>query len=486
MGYQNSSAFTNKSVSITGLGNYNSEETPKVAAAMAAAFTAVVNDRLKYFREYEKMRGYYLVDALISNISEDALTPDITTNDILQLSSENPKIKSALEKFQTKFDIDSIVSDITPDLLENGEYPLKITIKKGEGITEISDTLNHADVLAFYDQGYPTKFLVKRDKNLELWEPTQLVHFIINRRKIRISRDSTIDNLNNNFSSDVVKSIPAYVRVGRPLFYGVLSKIKELQLLEALVPGLKLNAITQGSIATIDVPPSTDPKQAFEIAREYENLFNKKIALNQESGQLTATDILTVAGRTKVIPTFGNKGGLQNTDLRNNSDVSDITNSIRDIRDVICTSVGFPAELLFGGSSKSEMLKKYARYFRKVKNIQQSISTGLVQLALAHLNNLDEFKGSTIQPRDIQVQFLNELVNIDELEKLEYQDTLLSMLKNTIEFTQNLSESPELNDLVRSGGLKNFISRYVDFINYDSNNRSGDDDRPITFSDSSE
>ncbi|QIG71469.1 portal vertex protein of head [Rhizobium phage RHph_TM30] len=445
---------------------------PVVASAMASVFTSAVNSRDDYLKEFNQVKGYYLVDALLTNISEDALTPDISSGEILKVTSPNEKYNRELEKFQKMFDLDNIVNDITPDLLSYGEYPLRMTIQPGKGVTEITDDLNPSAILGFYRQGYPFKFLVKtknrsNQDSYELKDPHEIAHFILSGRKIRVPTFSEHEKQELS-KIEGLSQLPSHARIGKPILFGVLSKIKELQLLEKLIPAVKLSDITAGSIVGVEVPASTDPKEAFNIAREYENLFNKKIAVDPQSGMLTASDILTVAGRIKVVPTFAGKGGMQNIDVRNNSNVSDVMNTIRDTRDVICTSIGFPTELFFGGASKTETIKKYARYLRKIKAIQNSIASGVLQICLTHLKNCTATRDVTLA--DLEVQFLNETVNVDELEKLEYHDATVGMLRNTFTFLNDI-EDAGLNDIVDEDALKTFLQDKLNFLKYDGEHK---------------
>ena len=127
--------------------------------------------------------------------------------------------------------------------------------------------------------------------------------------------------------------------------------------------------------------------------------------------------------------------------------LADITN----LRETICTSSGYPYELLYGGAQKSEILKKYARYLKRVKSIQSSIAKGLIQVALTHLNNLE---GMTyVSPTQVVVTFKNENINIDELEKIEYQDAILSMIKNISTHFLDMAESPLIGKYVDTTAL---------------------------------
>jgi hypothetical protein len=445
---------------------------PHVASAMASVYTSSISTRDEYNKEFKRVESYYLVDSLIVNVSEDALTPDIVSGEILRLTSDNPTYQAELDRLQEIHDLDNIVNDIIYDLLSYGEYPLRMESAAGKGVIAIHDDVDFNTVIGFYKQGYPYKFMCKTPEGdtgrykIEIRSPHDFAHFILSGRKIRIKTWDSFNQIDKEKLPENFKSLPSHVRVGRPLLYGVLAKIKELQLLENLIPASKLSELAAGSIIGVEVPPSTDPKEAFNIARQYENLFNKKVAVDINSGMMSAVDILTQAGKTKVIPTFNGKGGMQNIDVRNSAIVNDMTSTIKDVRDVICTSMGFPTELLYGGASKAETIKKYARYLRKIKAIQNCIANGVLQIAMTHLKNIDETKD--VKLSDIQVEFRNEIVNIDELEKLEYNDTVISYSKNVLALVTELDQMG-LKDTISQDDLKTWIKDQLSFINYDVN-----------------
>lgn len=415
----------------------------QTSAALSSVFTKLVSDKQDYVKQFNEVKNYYLVDSLLNLIAEDSLTPDITTGEVVNISSSRDDVNELLKDFQKKFNIDQIVNDIVLELLSYGDYYLRLEVDPKQGVLGIMDDVDQDKVIALYDKGLPGRFLVKTDRSLKSVPAYSYVHFIIGKAKLRLK-------ITDKFGKTVeeMKNLPSYVRVGRPVLYGVLSKIKELLLLEKLVPATKINQITTGSMVSVNLPATTAPEKAFGVARKIEQMLNMKQGVNDNTGELAVADIFNTAGKIKVIPSFGDKGGLNQLDIKDNRSVDDINNTIRDIREVICTSIGVPPEILFGGSgNKSELLKKYARYLRKLKSIQTSIAVGLSQLVLIHLTNL-EGAPSGITKTDIDISFKNEIINIDELDKLEYSDAILSMTKNIIDVFEALRANEKLGKFV--------------------------------------
>ena len=262
---------------------------------------------------------------------------------------------------------------------------------------------------------------------MEVFPPYLFANFIYGKHRLRLKLANEYQRM-GKFVDAYGQPAPSYCRIGRPLLYGVISKIKELILLEQLIPSSQLNRIVSGSLITVNMPPSMDPKEAFEAARKYEDSINSKIGIERSTGDISVTDILSTAGKWRVLPQFGDKGALQNiNEIKENKTLDDLLHTVTDIRAVICGSIGFPPELLFGGreqGNKGEFLKRYGRYLRRLKDFQKCINNGVMQICMSHLAN----KGIAAKPEQIQINFNNSLINIDELEKLEFVDGAISMI----------------------------------------------------------
>jgi hypothetical protein len=230
----------------------------------------------------------------------------------------------------------------------------------------------------------------------------------------------------------------------------VISKVKELMVLEQLIPASKLNQLLTGSLVGLQIPASMSPDEGFKAARRYEQLLNRHRGVDRSTGELTIVDIIGVAGKIRVLPQFGDKGQLQNiNDVKDNRNVDDLISTIRDIREMICSSMGFPTEILFGGQQaegKPEFLKRYSRYLRKLKDVQFCIANGVTQICLAHLAN----RGiQNVRQSDIQVNFRNEMVNIDELEKIEFHSAIITIINEVNTFVEQMM----------TGHFENFIDK---------------------------
>jgi hypothetical protein len=252
------------------------------------------------------------------------------------------------------------------------------------------------------------------------------------------------------------------------LLFPIISKVKELELLEQLVPASKLAQLTANTLIGIQVPPGFDPQKAFETARMVENLVNRKVGVDFSNKELTIQHIMTVAGRIKVIPVWAEKGTLQRLEYRA-EEPTELMATAEDSRKVICSSVGVPYELIFGSmeTKRVDLLKRYARYLRKLKMIQNAIIDGVRQICDIHLVN----KKFSYKPKEVKIEFLHKMVNVDELDALEFVDATVGMMKNINDFIKELTDQIEskhvdeesyfefLNEKLSIAGMSDIITK---------------------------
>ena len=423
---------------------------PRIAGAYGMLFSKSISTRKEFLSEFNKYRNFYIVQTLLNSVVEDSLTPDATNGDILDVSSPNARLDKKLKELQEKISFDQIVNDTIIDILSFGEYTLRVETDSKEGVIDIVDDIDQSKIVAFYKEGLPNKFLRQTRNDILVKEPYEFLHFVYGKNKLRIKLDEEFEdeNILRRIRDNEGKKFPIYARVGRPLLFSVLSKIKELSVLEALIPAWSLNQLVSGSIVGYQVPNVTDPEEGFKAAQKLQSILNSQQAINRVTGDVSVAEIMSIAGSIRVIPQFGDRGGLQNlNDSKENRKADDLMSSIRDVREIICTSAGFPIEILYGGETgrRGEYLKRYSRYVRKLKSIQYAVSQGIIQLCLNHLVNCGF---TNVTHKDITIKFKNELINIDELEKLEFSDALTNMVSNINRFFSDLSQEEATKNMI--------------------------------------
>lgn len=436
----------------------NMKDDHKVVAAFGTIYSSVSSFRRDIIVDVDRIRRFYLVDVILSQMTEDALAPDATTGDIVRVWSKDSTIQKELDTLNGEFDFDDLISDITPDIIAYGEYHLKPVLDLGkkpngaqagvppQGVVDILDTVDQTKVVAITKSGKIESYLVENEKKqLSLEEPADFVKFTLGNQKLRIDIHREYSGTNYKSSSAILKKLPRYIRMGKSMLYPVIGKIKELELLEAIVPAAKLSKLSSGTLIGVNLPAGVEIDKAMAASKKIEGMINRKVGIDNQRGEITLESIISSAGKLKVVPLLGDKGTLQKLDYQSD-EPDNLLAALEDIRKAVLGTIGIPYEIIYGGgASKGEILKKYARYLRKLKTIQKCLVEGLRQIIYIHLAN----KGIKYKETDINIEFRNKLIEIDNLDRLEFTDTTVALLKNLKEFVFELAgqDSPIKDDI---------------------------------------
>jgi len=433
-----------------------------ILTAYSSIYTRVSTKLQKVICAVDNVRDFYLVESILSQITDDALSPKIGSEDIVKFSHPDVHVNAFLQVVKKRTNLDQLIENLTPDLCAYGEYVVETVVdaEKKQGVTDLIDGVDQGKVITLLQDGRATGYLVtdEVDGTIVKKELADYIKFSIGGQRIKVRFDDSLPMMvrDNPKLKAFFKKAPRYIRIGRSLLYPALGKIKELELLEKLVPATKINKLSQGNLVGISVPESLNLDAGMNAALRIENMINKAVTVDQEMKEITVEAILSSAGRTRVIPIFGDKGRLEKFDYKSD-DADDAFTNVKELRDVICDSIGVPAELIFksDATSKAETLKRYAKYLRKLKRIQKAILDGCRQLVAIHLANSGF---SSVDPSTVEITMQNSLVEIDNLDKLEHADVTISFLKNIKDFFIDISsdDSP-FKSYVRMASVVNYM-----------------------------
>lgn len=432
-------------------------------AAYGSIYTKVSQQLQGIIKAVDSMRGFYLVDVILSQISEDALSPKVGSDKIIKFSYPNDIIQKELDELHKRIGLDQLIENIAPDILAYGEYTLATVIgkppeektstigpkkgkkfkskKSGDGILDVTDIVDQGTVISLTQDGNVEGYLVTDEATgrLEIKETADYIKFSLGGQRIRVNMKQDLPTIAraNPRLKEIFDKIPRFIRIGKSVLYPVLEKLKELQLLEKLIPATKINKLSQGNLVGMNVPESFDLETAQMAVKKIEGMINKKVAVDPNTSEITVESILSTAGKTKILPIFGDKGSLQNMDYKA-EEADSLMGDTKEIRELILDSVGVPSELVYksDGDSKADILKRHAKYVRKLKRLQKSIVQGAKQIGFIHLAN----KGISFKKEELEVVFNNTLVEIDNLDSLEHADVTVGLLANVRDFFNDMAD----------------------------------------------
>jgi hypothetical protein len=467
------------------LSNYSSSNSLDKDLNILQAYTQIyakaTGSMDQIIQEVDSIRSFYLVDVILGQLTEDALTPEIGTDEILKIKyPKDKKIEKELQKLEKELKLDQLLLDITPDLLAYGEYVLrcdygkmlelkdelgtgkKYNKKNTKGIIALRDIVEQGKVVALTQEAENKGYLYMDDEEGKIIKTpaSTFIKFTLSgqRVRVRIEDQAPFTRSKSDKVKQILMTMPRYIRIGKSQIHPFISKIKELELLEKLIPATKISKLSNVNLVGMQVPGKFNIEQGLEAAKRVEGIINNKTGIDRKLGEITVESVLSLAGRSKVVPLFGEKGALDKMDFKSD-EPDDLLGSANEVRSLILDSVGVPFELIYKSEdgSRGELLKRYARYLRKLKNIQRSLIDGVKQICAFHMEALDM---QNYDEADLEVEFLNKLIEIDNLDKLEHADVTVSLLGNVKDFFGTLMEEDSpFRESVNHNEVAEFLNR---------------------------
>ncbi|NRA76855.1 MAG: hypothetical protein HRU18_01495 [Pseudoalteromonas sp.] len=431
--------------------------------AYSSIYSKVSQQMESIVKAVDEMESFYLVHVILSQLSDDALSPRVSDDDIFSFKVDNnDSVQKELDRLQRNLGLDQLIENVTPELLKYGEYVLRTEIDDGvqsldmsgnekrrvrkrksssRGVTELCDDVEQGSVVSLTQNGIVEGYLQTNPFNgrVERKQFADFIKFTLGGQRVRVDTKSLVPSatLTDKRFYKMYKSLPKFIRIGKSIIYTYLNKLKELELLEKMAPALKLDAISRGNLVGMNLPDRYNLEDAKKASQHFEETLNKKASIDPTSNDISVANIITTAGKTRIIPLFGDKGSLQNLDYKN-EDANGLADETESLRRLILSSIGIPYELVYGsdGDSKGEILKRSAKYTRFLRKIQKCISNGLRDLAFIHLTNKD----MKFNKDDISVQFNKNLVDIENLDQIERDEATVSGLSSVLDFINELRD----------------------------------------------
>jgi len=395
------------------------------------------NDIRQMHLDLKPFRYFYLVQAALMLIKEEALAADPNTGDIFKISvdekSESAKdIERCVEELKERFDLEAMLDDVMEDALFNGEYSYRLEIDEGgDGIVNILDTVTPGTVISLHRKHLPMVIYEIDGAMFSQKNPWDFWHFIVTPQKIRIDRDLF-----------TTMSMPYHFRIGQPMFYHLLPQLKELAMIEIVDVAKDIADLTRSSLVGVQMQHSLDPSQQKIISKWYEKEINRSsISMGQDNSNILeqANRLIMDMAKIKVIPKTEQRGAIDPIQLRSEQG-QDRLPKINDRREAICTAVGIPFDMIFGRGDVGSgvALRQFARFQKRVKMVQRSCAGAIRQLITIHCAK----RGVSIKRvEDIRVNFSNA-INTTEIDSLEFQDTKIQMAQTITDYFSDLKQGP--------------------------------------------
>lgn len=397
------------------------------------------------------------------------------------------KVQTEIDDFVEKFGLKTRVAEMVPELLRDGEYAYGVLYneQEKEGITEIIDDMDVANMLPFYE-GDKLSFVIRQEtyddigsgikhnvlKNGQFqppkfYKPDNIIFFRLKGpTKKRINLSMFYDNeFRKEFYERTNIRLPKYVRIPVPIYYSAMKNLNRLQVMENVSTVLDLADVLKPEIVSVTVPTTTAPEEAAQIIRDYERRLNDNSGLSDQDSLDIAT-LATQANRRKVVPQWmDSKGTLQSSGIGSNdsSKSQSAWNSINNIRNLIALSIGIPPFYINISDSpqdKAQIIKLYSRYTRKLTSLQKTLADGIKDIIMLHLDK----KGIHISRDNLSVKF-KAITSGDSLDDTDMMVATVTGINDLYKGIEEITSSENNNLVIDDQQFKqlfdNLTSRYL-------------------------
>lgn len=283
--------------------------------------------RDKIYDNLTDVRSNYLVQSILEIMTDDCLRPDKSSGNIVNITSKNKEWNKELERLQDKVDFDSIISDITPEILLYGEYAQQIKFEKGLGVYDLEDVYDIKNILPIYKGGKITSYLVRsatpqQSGNVVL--PEQLyghafkrmplyryVYYVRAGKRIKVKVAKPATGYEDIVEASKIEKISGNVRIGRSVIpTSLIPLIKSLSTLELILPLVRLLQLDKRSLIGIRFPGVTKLDRVQPLVQEYERIINDtfRTANIAATGEFNIQDLISSITKYRIIPLLGEKG----------------------------------------------------------------------------------------------------------------------------------------------------------------------------------
>lgn len=483
---------TNKNLSVT---------SNKILGKLLSIFNTHIAGKQEVLAQSRELFDTDVVQTIIDVVINDAFNSFVNIEDEFKIEfdpdDENiseefkEQVQSKIDDLVDRFDLKNQIADIVPELLRDGEFAFGIVVEPGEGIKDIVDDLDVANLLPFYN-GNKLAFIMKQPECDQMnGKPLvyraenviyfRLKYFTKQRVDLRIDGSLTNDQLRKKFYEETKLYLPRFLRICKPFYYSALKLIARLGVLELVGTVQELNQVTRRDIINLNVPQNTSPREASAIVNDYEKILNGPDN-DLDSDRLDVATLTNYNTKRIILPQWSDgKGTLSLSDV--NSGTNDRSAGTRDsisfARSLIALSVGVPGfyvSLSEQALDKTQTLKLYTRYVRKLSSLQKSIADGCVDFVQADLKACNIF----VEDKSIKVRF-KTLTSADSLDETDITvgtiEGLNNIFKNLVEIEDarpDLKVSSEIFKKIFDTQTRKYLG-FTDLLQYIENVKPSDE-----------
>jgi len=391
-----------------------------------SAFVTQHNQLKKY--EYSEISN------IVVNLIADYISNYIQ-RDVPVISITDPKYKKQEDKINKIFDKIELVDEVINNLYsfvyyEN--YSFLIKYNNGWQKESLFDP-NFSIEVKGNDGNFSNVLVLGEGSDLEIMSRKDL--FRLGGTGIHLTND-----LDYSTELSIGTTSKDYsLTSAKPLFFGLLDKLKEYLLKDKLISILTIRDLITPLVYLMKVERTTPVADANELALNTEKLINGFMDSSMLLGDFLDPQelIYMLLNNIKVLPDFNLSAQDMGTlDLSKISDKIDKMRSELDQnRDDLLSSVGMPSDLYKGGTTSAEAIKSNERFARKILKDINVIRTSIAKEAVALIKRID----------GIDIPSTSIVVNLFSKTTIEYDSAIANaeIVKTLLETIRSIFEDNE-------------------------------------------
>jgi hypothetical protein len=403
-------------------------------------YTGVTYRRSEVYRDMDLMDNSLLSRAL-DMIADDATQLDLTANQVISITSEDPKKERILRNMVDRLGLEESLWSWSREVAKYGDKFLQL-VTSGVGISHVNDARRpelicrlekNGKLVGFLETNPLTRGVMTAGQEFVSKKPFDYVHF----RSVRYSivEDLMPDAFYQKFDID---DNPKY---GSPAFINSRAIEKKISLAEDSLVLARLAKSIFYRVHYVDVGQGTDTREQKKIVSNYKKLFVKQSGINYSQDYLSSERNPMSFADEIIVPVYGstNKGRSEISTFGGDVDVSSIVD-IEFLNSQRFGTLGIPKQYLsFDGDSAlsyNSLIALDPRYARKVASLQKDLIIGLTIMCQIELY----LHGLDIDPTGFKVSLTPVSTN-GELDRADALSAVVSVCQSIAQLVVDGAEN---------------------------------------------
>lgn len=419
-------------------------------------------NRETYYNTLDRYECNPFVMAIVNIIIEHMFDDDENDSVAIEVHHDKPEYKEAVQEMFKEVQMGDFLDRNAESMIVHGELPCAMETVEGRGIVAISEKYAPGEIVTVYEGSDPIQYwrypIHSARRSVQYRqrggyaasvaaEPVdfhEVVVFKLPGKRLKLAVEERSMG-SRRYKRDKKETNSFFVQASRSFIWPAIDKLQTLQLHDTAKTAMRLKQLSRPTLVHLQLPDSTGPKAALEYCKRFEKLLNS--SSNQlenliESGDIRGMISSMSGSNIKVIPQFaGGKGDLSRSDvdkdIRDELGNEDLETN-KGYKIEILNILGIPVDMYFAEDGANRDLRNVARFYRKIKKINRSITRELAVMATNHI--VHKFGTEDVSADDFRIS-LGSNSSIEALDAAEHVNIVIDNIDQMIKLQTTMQEA---------------------------------------------